>query len=97
MISKSCNFNEFLDKITDCDYADIILITNEEATAAERTFYKKKAKQDHETKVYEEYAVVLKDFIGFLRNGIKPSSIREFDFQYFDTVRDNWKNPRHEC
>jgi len=92
MISKACDFSEFLDKVTGCDYADLIILANEEATAAERTFYKQKAHQDSSPNEYQEYAIVLKDFIGFLRNGIKSSSIRDFDFEPFHDIRSQWQH-----
>lgn len=90
MLSKSCNFSEFLEKVIGCDYADLILLANKEATAAERTFYKQKAHLESDPNEYQEYAVVLKDFIGFLRNGIKSSSVRDFDFEPFHDVRSQW-------
>lgn len=97
MISKSCDFNEFLNTINGWDYADILLAANDEATAAERRFYKMKSRRREPTETFQEYAVVLKDFIYWLRNGIKPSSIREFDFQEFQDVRDNWLNYHQGC
>jgi len=98
MISDSCNFEEFLSEISSLDYPEMILLANDEATAAERAFYKQKhVSLDNELFVYQEYALALKSFIYFLRNGIQPSPIREFDFQRFQDVRDNWQNLQAQC
>ena len=97
MISKSCDFNEFLEKINGQEYPDILLAANDEATAAERIFYKRKSREKNRIAPFQEYAMVLKDFIYFLRNGIKPSSIREFDFQEFQAARENWMYLRKDC
>jgi len=80
MISKSCNFSEFLDNIANLNYADIILRANDEATKAERAFYKHKARQESESKMYQEYAFALKNFIYFIRSSMMHSPIRNFDF-----------------
>jgi NAD-specific glutamate dehydrogenase len=97
MLSKSCNFNEFLEKISDCEYPEMLLFANDEATAAERTIYKQKDSLGSEVAMYQEYAVALKSFIYFLRNGIQPSPIRKFDFQQFQDIRDNWQKLKYEC
>ena len=97
MISKSCDFNEFLEKINGQEYPEILLAANDEATAAERIFHKRKSREKKRLVSYQQYAMVLKDFIYFLRNGIKPFSIREFDFQEFQTARENWMYFREEC
>ena len=97
MISKSCDFNEFLEKVNGQEYPDILLAANDEATAAERFFHKMKFREENRIASFQEYAMVLKDFIYFLRNGIKPSSIREFDFQEFQAVRESWMYLKSDC
>ena len=81
MISKSCNFTEFLDKITNLDHDDIILVANEEATSAERIFYRQRDRQNENNVMYQEYAIVLKGFIGNLKNVVKLPSKKHHVFK----------------
>ena len=81
MISKSCNFTEFLDKVTNLEHDDIILVANEEATAAERFFYRQRDRQNENNMMYQEYAILLKGFIGNLRNIVKLPSKKHHAFK----------------
>lgn len=91
MISSDCDFKEFLNKIQHHDYVEILLAANAEATAAERTVYKNRKTRDDRTDAFRTYADTLKDFIYFLRNGIKPTSIRAYDFESFEDRRNDWQ------
>lgn len=91
MISKSCDFKEFLNSITDLDHAEIILLANAEATAAERLFYKQKARLTSETTAYQDYAIVLKGLIGFLRSSVKIPPSRDFNLDHLLPVKGAWR------
>lgn len=74
MLSSDYNILEFIEKIENCNYQELIQITNREATEAERQVYKYK-RTDNKTKQRQAYALLLKDIILYLRHGVKSRAL----------------------
>jgi hypothetical protein len=79
MISKSCDFDEFLERVRDRDYLDVIYLADKEATEAERLKYRSKTGRivPPEPEACEGYAHALKGFIQFMRYGLKTPSMED--------------------
>ena len=75
MLSSSFDIAEFLEKVKGHSYHEIIWMTDQEATAAERQYYKKNCDTDCEQMM--SYARSLKDFICFMRHGICTRRIQK--------------------
>ena len=86
MLSDSCNISEFLHKTKGENYQHILLLANQEATAVERCLCKKECAPQADTRM-REYAATLKDFIDFMRFGVKTRSVRQLDLDYFSELR----------
>jgi hypothetical protein len=86
MFSSSLNISEFFDQIKGHSYQEIIQMTDREATAVERLYYK--TSQDKaEYGNIERYAGCLKDFILYMRHGIKTRKLRDLNLTLFQQVR----------
>jgi hypothetical protein len=77
MISKSCDFDEFLERVRDRDYLDVIYLADKEATEAERLKYRARSRRFVPPEACEGYADVLKGFIRFMRYGVKTPSMED--------------------
>jgi hypothetical protein len=77
MLSANASLTEFVDRIAEQAYDDIILLTDQEATAAERRCCKQRgaSQQDPEGQL-ETYALLLKDFLIYMRHGVITSALR---------------------
>lgn len=75
MISQSCDFDEFLQRMRDRDYLEVIYLADKEATEAERLKYRSKARRLDPLEACVCYADLLKGFIRFMRYGVKSSSM----------------------
>lgn len=90
MISASLNMSEFLNKVATCDFQEVIFLANQEATAAERCFYQKKRCADSQSGTdLRAYSTELKDFIVYMRYGVKSRSLKKLDLAPFKTARWN--------
>jgi hypothetical protein len=72
MISNSCDFGQFIEAIKETDSQDIIYLANQEATEAERGFYRKRVVKGVKKEDMIQYATRLKGLIFFVRYGVKP-------------------------
>lgn len=79
MISEKCSFKDFVEAVKDRDLSDMICLTDQEATSAERIAIKGYGIQDLNLSVCGQYSTKLKSFIIFLRHGVKPSIIKDLD------------------
>ncbi len=86
MLSTSFSMVEFLNKARSNSYQRVLTLANREATDAERFLYKKKGAVDGNTTV-REYASCLKDFIFYIRYGIKTKKLRSLDLDPFEDLR----------
>ena len=89
MISDRCDFDDFAQKANGCNYDDIIAMADREATEAERRRYMAGTPQDEKIFCGREYAECLKDFIAYLRYGIKPAYIAPEVLRQFDRICDD--------
>ena len=86
MLSESYNISEFLDKTKGKNYQRILVLANQEATAVERCLCKKGCAPQAGS-IMREYADALKDFIDFMRFGVKTRSVNQLDLDYFSDLR----------
>jgi hypothetical protein len=77
MISQSCDFDEFLERVRDRDYLDVIYLADKEATEAERLKYQSRTRELAPSEACSGYADVLKGFIRFMRYGVKSPSMED--------------------
>ena len=77
MISDRCSFSDFIEVVKDREFYEMICLTDQEATYAERRAIKTCGPENQELSVCGRYSTKLKSFILFLRHGIKPSNIKE--------------------
>jgi hypothetical protein len=83
MISETYNISEFIDTIRQQPYLDIVYLAEKEATTAERHYYNSRF-NDSETS--RQYADQLKDFINFMRYGIRKRSISHEVYSLYCSV-----------
>lgn len=77
MISQSCDFDEFLERVRDRDYLEVIYLADKEATEAERLKYRSRAGKLDPPEACAAYADALKGFIRFMRYGVKSPSMED--------------------
>jgi hypothetical protein len=87
MLSDTFSIVEFLDKAKYNNYQVVLTLAHREVTDVERFLYKKQNVSVGDTKL-REYATVLKDFISFMRYGIKTRKVRPLDLEHFKTLRE---------
>jgi len=85
MLSSSLSISEFFKKAEGHSYLEIIEMANEEATEVERCYYK--SCRDEECVKIVQYVGYLKDFILYMRHGIRTSATRDLDLQPFKKIR----------
>jgi hypothetical protein len=85
MLSSTLNISEFCSKVKDHTYQEIIEITDEEATEVERMGYKCGTNGDHAKIVH--YVGCLKDFILYMRHGVRSKTMRDLDLSSFHQIR----------
>jgi hypothetical protein len=78
MLSANANLAEFVDQIADQPYDDIILLADREATAAQRQYYKQRT-TDNPKGELKTYALLLKDFMVYMRHGVASRALRSAD------------------
>jgi hypothetical protein len=78
MLSANASLSEFVDQIADRPYDDIILLADREATAAQRQYYKQCTTGDPHGEM-ETYALLLKDFLVYMRHGVASKALRSAD------------------
>lgn len=77
MLSSSLDISEFINKVKGRSDQEIIYMADQEATAAERLYFKPGA-GDQRVEA-RNYAILLKDVVLFMRHGILTHSARQFD------------------
>jgi hypothetical protein len=81
MLSSSFDISEFIRKVKGHSDQEIIYLADREATAAERYLYKHRSCRDAEEDSEEctsvrRYALLLKDFVNYIRYGVLTRSVR---------------------
>ena len=92
MLSSSFDISEFITKVKGHSDQEIIYLADQEATAAERYLYKHDKCRKQQSKVQNcdevrNYAVLLKDFVLYMRHGILTHSIRQLDLALPETIQ----------
>lgn len=85
MISDKCSFDDFLEAVRDRSGHEMIHLTNQEATQAERRCFRRHSESDGDL-CCDEYCKQLKGFILYLRHGVKGSAIKDVDLEGFQRV-----------
>lgn len=75
MISERCELAEFIGHIDNQEVPEIIMMAQDETTAAERYYLRHKHKQNPATEQTHTYAEQLKMLIMFLRYGVRASGL----------------------
>lgn len=78
MLSANASLSEFVDQIAGQPYDDIILLADREATAAQRLCYKQRNSEENNGNI-EIYALMLKDFLVYMRHGLVTRALRSAD------------------
>ncbi|MEJ2040802.1 MAG: hypothetical protein P8X55_18015 [Desulfosarcinaceae bacterium] len=86
MLSETYNISEFLDKTKDKNYRRVLILADREATAVERCLCRRECTPPADPRM-REYAITLKDFIDFMRFGIKTRKVSRLDLDHFDDLR----------
>lgn len=87
MLSDTFSIVEFLGKAKCNNYQRVLTLAHREATDVERFLYKHQNVSVGDTKL-REYATVLKDFISYMRYGIKTRKVRALDLEHFKDLRE---------
>ena len=80
------DFQEFLNRIKDKDYPDIIQAAESEANRVERISYNVSGAVKARKLGSIEYARKLKEFLFYMKTGAKPGGVSEWDFQSYRQV-----------
>ena len=86
MISANCDIREFISKLENKDFFEMIYLLDKEATEAERQLFNPKSEMAERQICGPEYVSNLKNLIFYLRYGAKPRGLREEHISLFDTV-----------
>jgi hypothetical protein len=89
MLASSADIAEFMTKIKDKPFHDVVYLVDREATEAERLTLKSKSVPESETDIYRRYAMTLKDFVLYVRHGIKTSLVSNLDLDDFQNLHYN--------
>lgn len=87
MISEKCRFKDFLEAVKETSGYEVIHLTNQEATQAERRCYSGRysGKQENEGCCLR-YSEKLKAFILFLRHGVQASCLKNDNLEGFERI-----------
>ena len=85
MLSANASLTEFVDQIAEQPYDAIILMTDREATEAQRQCYKRETASNQNGEM-ETYALLLKDFLIYMRHGVATKALRNLDRRVLDQL-----------
>ncbi len=77
MISSNCDIREFIAKLENKDFFEMIYLLDQEATEAERQLFNPKSKLCEKQICGPEYVANLKNLIFYLRYGARPKGLQE--------------------
>ena len=80
------DFHSFIQKIKDKDYFEIIKDAEEEVKFVESISYRKKGAVKAREMGSTNYDHKIKEFLFWMRHGVKPGSSSESDFQLYQIV-----------
>ncbi len=86
MVSESGSLEEFVDRVRGKHYEDLVFLVDQEATDAERRMYSHRRDNSGDPERFRRYADQIKDFLLYLRHGVKTAEIGNVDLQGFRNV-----------
>jgi hypothetical protein len=91
MLSADASLTEFVDQIADQPYDDIILLADQEATAAQRHCCKQRTNgspngNGNGNGAMESYVLLLKDFLLYMRHGVATKALRSANCERLTTL-----------
>ena len=84
MLSSSFDICEFIDKVKGHSNKEIIYMADQEATAVERKLYQSTKSNDRDNA--NNYVMMLKDIVLYVRHGVLTGSVRKLDFSLSDSI-----------
>ena len=93
MISLDCDFEKFVREIRGKDYYDVIYLAEKEATQAWRRSYNNQTRNctSEDSRNYQEKLIGL---IDFMRHGLKPSILNDYDLYLCSELQKECLQPR---
>jgi hypothetical protein len=86
MSLSSYRIETFIEKVKGHSYYDIIHMTNQEATRCERRLYQEACRAGG-CETIQDYVGTLKDFILYMRHGVRTHTILTLDLEEFELQR----------
>ncbi len=83
------DFNDFLERMSKENHWDILKKAEQEGSNVERSSFGVKGCVDRRKRGSVEYSRKIGEFLFFMRNGIRPSSISDMDFLKYKKVLEN--------
>lgn len=83
MVSESGSLEEFVERVRGKHFEDLVFLVDREATDAERRLYCRRHDDSCDLEHFRRYAGQIKDFLLYLRHGIKTAEIRKIDLHGF--------------
>jgi len=80
------DFDEFLKRMVNLDYLDILLQADAECGCVEQSSYRVRGAPRRRKMGSGEYAKRIKDFLFFMRYGIRPGGASDSEFQSYRPV-----------
>jgi hypothetical protein len=92
MLSESASLVEFMDQVRGKQFEDLVFLADREATEAERFLYRQRSRNSEDAKRYGSYATMLKDFMIYLRHGVRTSALRGLDGSFLEEFRNGFSH-----
>lgn len=80
------NFVDFIERVKDMDYQDIMNYGDREVARMESTSHLNPGAEDNINMEKIKYSEQIKAFIFFMRQGIKPMGVSAYDFRLYRIV-----------
>ncbi len=93
MLSNSCSFEEFMENVKAEDLMELMYLTEKEATEAERRLYRPRLSPLRREKCGVFYAETLKNFLFYMRYGIRPWGVGDEVFEAYRQACDGLGYP----
>jgi len=90
MISENCSLEEFVETVKGKEPWEVIMLAVEEATGAERMFYRSKRDSESQLNCGIEYSRHLKRLINYFRFTVKPHRPKDKAYRLYVTY---WGDP----
>ena len=86
MDEKQYNFVDFIDKVKDMNYHDIMIYGDREVARMESISYSKPGAENDKNMENTKYSGQIKAFLLFMGQGIKPAGVSGYDFRLYRIV-----------